>query len=266
MKKPNVLVFSGYGLNSEEETRFAFNWAGGAATIVHINDVIAKKSLLREYQILAFPGGFAYGDDTGAGNAYANKVRNHLWEELLQFIRCDRLIIGICNGFQILVNLGLLPATQKYGIREIGLMPNSSARYVVRFVDLKVETNKTPWLKDVDFLSIPVANGEGRLSIPDDILLKLKRENQVALRFVKGDMCKYLHLRANPNGSVEDIAGLIDPSGKILGLMPHPERAMFFVHMPHWPFVKEMYKRRGKIIPKEGPGLAIFRNAIKHFS
>lgn len=266
MKKPKVLVFSGYGLNSEEETKFAFDWAGGSCDIVHINDIITKKSLLSNYQILAFPGGFAYGDDTGSGNAYALKVRNHLWDQLMKFIEKDHLVIGICNGFQILVNLGLLPATKKYGEREVGLMHNKQARYVVRFVDLKVETEKTPWLRDIASLSIPVANGEGRLSIPENILESIKKRDMIALRYFKGEMSTYLDLPANPNGSIENIAGLIDPSGKILGLMPHPERGMFFVQLPNWPLLKVQYKRQGKPLPKAGSGLKIFQNAIKYFS
>lgn len=264
--KPKVLVFSGYGLNSEEETKFAFDWAGGSSDIIHINDIIEKRYSLADYQILAFPGGFAYGDDTGSGNAYALKVRNHLWSDLLKFIDEDNLIIGICNGFQILVNLGLLPATKKYGTRDVGLMHNKQARYVVRFVDLKVETKKTPWLKGIEYLSIPVANGEGRLSIPDDILASLKKNDLIALRYYKGEMSTYLNLVANPNGSIEDIAGIIDKSGKILGLMPHPERGMFFVQLPNWPLLKEKFKRAGKKIPLEGSGLKIFQNAIRYFS
>jgi len=174
-------------------------------------------------------------------------------------------VIGICNGFQILVNLGLLPATKKYGEREIGLMPNIQARYVVRFVDLKVETKKSPWLDSIDTLSIPVSNGEGRLCIPQNVLKSLKRNSQIALRYTRSEMCNYLDFPANPNGSEEDIAGLIDKSGKILGLMPHPERAMFFTQLPNWPFLKEEYKRQGKKIPKEGPGLQIFKNAVSYF-
>lgn len=266
MKKPKVLIFAGYGLNSEEETKFAFDWAGGSGDIVHINDIIENKSLLSKYQILSFPGGFAYGDDTGSGNAYALKVRNHLWDELVNFVKKDHLVIGICNGFQILVNLGLLPALKDYGEREVGLMPNIQARYVVRFVDLKIETQKTPWLNGLHNLSIAVSNGEGRLSIPADILSSLKRNKLIALRYYKGEMSTYLDLPENPNGSVENIAGLIDPSGKILGLMPHPERAMFFTQMPNWPLVKEQYKRQNKKIPLEGSGLKIFQNAIKYFS
>src|SRR3990167_1842143 len=137
MRKPKVLVFSGYGLNSEEETKYAFDWAGGLSDIVHINDLIDGRYSLNNYQILAFPGGFAYGDDTGAGNAYALKVKNHLWESLMEFIKKDKLIIGICNGFQILVNLGLLPALNgHYGRREVALLHNTAAVYSDRWVDL----------------------------------------------------------------------------------------------------------------------------------
>ena len=162
--KPKVLVFAGYGLNCEEETKFAFDFTGAISDIVHINDVIDKKKKLSNYQIIAIPGGFAYGDDTGAGNAYANRLRNHLFDEILKFIRLDKLVIGICNGFQVLVNLGLLPALgKKYGERQMGLMPNEIPRYTVRFVDLKCENDKSPWLKDIKTLSIPVSNGEGKL-------------------------------------------------------------------------------------------------------
>src|ERR1017187_9951555 len=120
--KPKVLIFSGYGLNCEEETKFAFDLAGANTDIVHINDMIDKKYSLKNYQILAFPGGFANGDDTGAGNAFANKLKNHLWDDLLTFFQKNSLTIGICNGFQIISNLGLLPAlNNKYGKRETAL-------------------------------------------------------------------------------------------------------------------------------------------------
>jgi len=264
--RPKILVFSGYGLNCEEETKYAFDWVGGKADIVHINDLIGGDYKLNNYQIIAFPGGFAYGDDTGSGNAYALKIKNHLWKDLLSFIKQDKLVIGICNGFQVLVNLGLLPGFKnEYGIRKIGLMPNKSARYVVRFVDLKVETDKSPWLTGLKRFSIPVANGEGRLCIARENLKLLIQKKMIALRYVKGEMCKYLNLPANPNGSVEDIAGICDETGRILGLMPHPERAMFFTQLPNWSLVKEQYKRIGKEIPKEGPGMKLFRNSVEYF-
>jgi len=265
MKKPKVLVFSGYGLNCEEETKFAFELAGGQADIVHINDLIDGLKKLSDYQILAFPGGFSYGDDTGSGNAFAGKLKNHLWKDLEKFVKGDNLVIGICNGFQILSNLGLLPALNfRYGLREMALLHNDNARYTVRWVDLKVK-NESPWLKGIDNLPVAIAHGEGRLYADPRKLAAIKRKNLVALKYVMGEICGYQNLPANPNGSVDDIAGITDESGRILGLMPHPERAMFFTQLPNWPLLKEKYKRDGKALPKYGPGLQIFKNAVDYF-
>lgn len=267
MIKPKILVLTGYGINCEEETKFAFDICGGNSDIIHINDLIKAKKKLAQYQILAVPGGFAYGDDTGAGNAYAHKLKNHLWENILQFIQNDKLIIGICNGFQILVNLGLLPAiNKKYGTRQIGLMPNEIPRYTVRFVDLICVNSKSPWLKKINNLSIPVANGEGKLYADQLTLKEINKKNLIAFRYFQGEMCNYLNLPASPNGSIEDIAGLTDESGRILGLMPHPERAMFFTQLPNWPVLKQHYIRHGKKLPKKGPGIKIFENGIKYFN
>jgi phosphoribosylformylglycinamidine synthase len=125
MAQPKAIVLSGYGINCEGETSHAFRLAGARAEIVHINDLVDGRQGLTEYQILAFPGGFSYGDDTGSGNALAHRIRNHLWEQVLTFIRGDRLAIGICNGFQIMVNLGLLPAVGgEYGRRQVALIHN----------------------------------------------------------------------------------------------------------------------------------------------
>jgi len=264
--KPRVLVLSGYGLNCEEEMRFVFETAGGIADIVHVNDLIAGRYTLSDYQILTIGGGFSYGDDTGAGNAYANKLRNHLWKELLEFVRRDTLVLGICNGFQILVNLGLLPALDgQYGKRELGLMPNDIPRYTVRFVDLKVADTKSPWLQNMDTFSIPVSNGEGKLYASEEVVKKMQENKVIALRYTKGAMCEYLTLPANPNGSIDDIAGITDETGRILGLMPHPERAMFFTQMPNWTLLKEEYLRKGQELPEYGSGLQLFTNGVEYF-
>ena len=265
--KPKVLVFSGYGLNCEEETKYGFELVNGIADIVHINDLIDGRIKLSDYQILAVPGGFSYGDDTGSGNAYANKLRNHLWSDLLRFIKQDKLVIGICNGFQILVNLGLLPALNyEYGARTVALMPNNSARYTVRFVDIKAESNKSPWVKGIDTLSIPIAHGEGKFYAKKEVLKELNRKKLIVFRYFKGEACKYQNLEANPNGSLEDVAGITDETGRILGLMPHPERALFFTQMPDWPLLANQYRRLGKKLPQEGPGMKIFKNAVNYFS
>lgn len=267
INKPKVIVLSGYGLNCEEETKLAFELNGAVGDIVHINDIIDGKYKLADYQIMAIGGGFAYGDDTGAGNAYANRLRNHLWNDIQQFVKDGKLIIGICNGFQILMNLGLLPALKmQYGKREMGLMPNDSARYTVRFVDVKNE-NKTnsPWLKNLDAFSIMVSNGEGRLVADEKVMKEVNKKGLVAFRYYMGPMAQYLDVRYNPNGSIEDIAGLTDETGHIIGLMPHPERAMFFTQMADWGLMKEQLKRAGKPLPEFAKGLQIFKNAVQYF-
>lgn len=263
--KPKVLVFSGYGLNSEEETAYSFELAGAKAKIVHINDLVDGISKIDDYQILAFPGGFAYGDDTGAGNAYANKLRNHLWEEVERFVNKDRLVIGICNGCQVVANLGLVPAFDRhYGERQIALTNNDSARYNTRWVDLEVKT-KSPWLEGIEALSLPVAHGEGKFFATEENLKQLEEKGQVALKYVKGPMSSYLDLPANPNGSIMDIAAITDETGRILGLMPHPERGIFFVQRPDWGVRKEELARRGEALPEFSDGLQIFRNAVQYF-
>lgn len=262
---PKVLVFSGYGLNSEEETAYGFELAGAKADIVHINDLVDGLFDMDDYQILSFPGGFAYGDDTGAGNAYANKVRNHLWEKLSSFIAKDKLIIGICNGCQIVANLGLVPAfNNAYGERQVALNYNQSARFVTRWTDMKV-MNRSPWLRGIENLSLPVAHGEGKFYADETNLKKLHEKKQIALIYYEGTISKYLELPANPNGSVDDIAGITDETGRILGLMPHPERGMFFVQRPDCFLLKEKYRRNGEKIPQFSDGLQIFKNAVQYF-
>ncbi len=264
--KPKVLVFSGYGLNSEEETAYGFQLAGADSEIIHINDIVENKNMLKQYQILAFPGGFAYGDDTGAGNAYANKIRNHLMERIAEFVQNDKLIIGICNGCQIIHNLGLVPAISKqYGERTVALVNNDSARLITRWTDMKV-VSKTPWLAGVETLSLPIAHGEGKFFTDKNTLKKLHKNKQIALQYVLGEMSNYLDLPANPNGSIDDIAGITDETGRILGLMPHPERGMFFTQLPNWQMTKERLIRENKKLPTEAPGLQIFKNAVKYFN
>ncbi len=264
MARPKVLIFSGYGLNCEEETKFAFEQAGGRADIIHINDVIEAPKRLADYHILAFPGGFSYGDDTGAGNAFANKVQHHMQSELAKFVERDTLTIGICNGFQIIANLGLVPAIDRQPKRAVALTHNDGARYVARWVDVKVE-NKSPWLEGITEMSLPVAHGEGKLVSDPATLKQLKVNNQVALRYFKGDVCDYSDLPVSPSGSTDDIAGLTDETGRVLGLMPHPERATAFTHLPHWPLLAQRCKREQKDVPEAGPGRQLFQNAISYF-
>lgn len=250
-----VLVFSGYGLNCEEEARYGFELVGADAEIVHINDIIDGKVKLEKYQILAFPGGFAYGDDTGSGKAYANRVKNHLSKELARFIKSKKLIIGICNGFQILTQIGLLPGALTF---------NESNRYSDRWTDMEVEGN-SPWLRGVTKLSAPIGHGEGRYIADKKTLANLKKEKTVALRYVKGEMATYQDLPANPNGATENIAGVLSHEGRVFGLMPHPDRALFATTLPNWPVLLERAKRSDEVFDEYGPGLQIFKNGVDYF-
>ncbi len=254
--KPKVLVFSGYGLNCEEETKFAFELAGARADIVHINDLVDKKKKIKDYQILAFPGGFSYGDDTGSGKAYANKMRNHLMRDIEAHIKKGGLVIGICNGFQIITNLGLLPGALTF---------NDGARYQDRWVDVKIENNVSPWLKGIKTLSLPIAHGEGKYFADEKTLKDLNKNKDVAARYFKGDIAKYQNQIVNPNGALEDIAGVLSHEGRVLGMMPHPERALFITQLPQFSYLKEKAKREGKKLSEHGPGFQIFKNAVGYF-
>ena len=249
-RKPKVIVFSGYGLNCEEETKFAFEEAGGKADVVHINDVIADPKMLLKYNILAMPGGFSYGDDTGSGKAYGNRLNNHLGPILAEFLQRDTLVIGICNGFQILTAAGILPGALTY---------NESARYMDRWVDLQVE-GKSPWTKGMTTISVPIAHGEGKYVLPED------GNYNIAFKYVDGPMCEYQTLAANPNGAALDIAAVMSADGRILGMMPHPERGMFFHQRPDWQVLKESLIQQGKKLPTYGDGFALFKNAISYYN
>lgn len=245
--KPKILILAGLGLNCEEETKFVFDTVGGEATIVHLNDFIEKPSILKNFQILAVPGGFSFGDDMGSGKAYAGKLMNHASQEIHEFLKRDTLMIGICNGFQILTQAGILPG---------GLSFNSGGRYLDRWVDLKV-VGKSPWTKGIKTLSLPIAHGEGRY---------IKAKNtEVSLKYTKGSMCEYQNLSANPNGAEDNIAGVMSYEGRVLGLMPHPERGFFFTQRPDFTLEKEKLVRAGKKLPTYSDGYQIFKNGVDYF-
>ncbi|MEI8331332.1 MAG: phosphoribosylformylglycinamidine synthase subunit PurQ [Methanomicrobiales archaeon] len=256
---------SGFGINSEMETREVLSRAGMDADIVHINDLIAGRARLAEYRLLVFPGGFSYGDDTGAGNAYANRVRNNLWDDLLEFLDGDNLVLGICNGFQILANLGLVPAFDRHYSRDIALMPNWGGRLECRFVSLRPAADNL-WTRGIERIYCPVAHGEGNFSCSYETLLRIKRQKLIAFTYCREDLTPaYGEYPWNPNGSVEDIAGITSANGKVLGLMPHPERAMEFVNQYDWPLRKEEMRRKGAPVPSESMNMLLFRNAVAYF-
>ena len=252
---PKAIILAGYGLNCEEETARAFALAGVNPEIVHLADVIENPKQLSQVEILAIPGGFSFGDHTGSGRAYANKLKNHLGEVLQKFTERDTLTLGICNGFQILTHVGLLPGA---------LTHNTVPRYQDRWVDLQI-TGASPWLKNIETLSVPIAHGEGRYQADEQIIAELKHDQRIAAQYTEGEISDEFSLPANPNGSVEDIAGVLGSDGRVLGMMPHPERALFFTQLPHWPRLKEVYRRSGKKLPEYAGGLQLFKNAQAYF-
>jgi phosphoribosylformylglycinamidine synthase len=255
-KNPKVLILAGYGLNCEDETKYAFDLAGADSDIIHINDLIESSSIMKKYQILVIPGGFSYGDDTGSGLAYANRLKHHLGKEVSDFVERDKLILGICNGFQILTQLGLLPGA---------LLHNNSVQYIDRWVDVKV-SGQGPWLRGIDEMSLPIAHGEGRYYAPRKTLTQIQADQAKALTYIHGKSCEFQSLPANPNGSLENIAGITSRDGRILGMMPHPERAVSFYQTPFWPNLQEEHKKQGKKIDDIGPGLKLFKNAVGYFN
>lgn len=277
--KIKVAVMSGFGINCERETQYAFELAGKTVGVqvradrLHINNLIQGEDILgnplslKDYHILAFPGGFSYGDDTGSGNAYAKKVRDNLWGDIREFIESDKLVIGICNGCQISSILGIAPALNRdYGRQEVDFKHNDSVQYECRWVNLKNNSSKSIFTKGIDYLFLPVAHGEGKFDADPDVLSEIESKGLVAFTYVKPDYSpangKFPH---NPNGSIHNIAGITDESGRILIMMPHPERAVRFTQLPDWTKLKQLLLREDKPIPEYGPGLKIFQNAVSYF-
>ena len=266
MSKAKVMVLSGYGLNCEEETLHAFQKNGIDGVIRHINDLIETPKELDQFQVLAIPGGFSYGDDTGSGNAFAQKMKLSLWDHLKKFVERDTLTIGLCNGCQIVANLGLTPpANQNLGERLVAVTYNMSARYQCRWINLKAAGSNSPWLKDIDTLHIPVAHGEGRFMMEKSVLDSLKSSKQIAFQYVKDGKPANGEFPYNPNGSMDDIAGITDPSGRVLALMPHPERGMYMWQRDDYHELKDTAQRAGRDLPEESDGMKIFANAARYF-
>ncbi|MFH1501331.1 MAG: phosphoribosylformylglycinamidine synthase subunit PurQ [archaeon] len=273
MAQARVLVWAGEGLNCEAETEYAFNRVGGLAEQVHVNDFLSNPKMLRDYQILAGPGGFSYGDHTGAGKVLANRLRR-AQDEIFRHVDNGRLVIGICNDAQVLAKMGLAPALGKrYGERQVAFIDNDpvegnpNGRYWNRWVDLKYNSG-SPWTRGVGIISMPMAHGEGNFYASPEVLAEIKEKGLIAARYVKDEICMYEDLVANPNGSLDDIAGIFDETKNVLLQMPHPERAQDQCHRPDWMWSKERIKRifgREKM-PEEGEGLAIFRNGVSYFS
>jgi len=275
----NVLVLTGYGLNCDHETAHAFALAGARPSRVHINALIDGSVDLDNFQILVFGGGFSWGDDHGAGVVQAVRMKTNIGDNILKFIDNKNLIIGICNGFQTLVNLGLLPGFDlDYTRRSVALAFNDCGNFRDQWVGLKVNSDAACiFTKGVENLELPVRHGEGKFYSDAPTIRRLEADNQVVLQYAAADLAVAdlavahdepagLEFPDNPNGSVADIAGICDPSGRIFGLMPHPEAFHHPTNHPDWAREKEVALRRGKPWPT-GPavGLKLFENAVNYF-
>ncbi len=258
--QPRTLILRTAGVNCDRETAHAFELAGANTEFVHLNRILEKPTLIREFQIMAFPGGFSYGDDIAAGRILANQVRHHLASEFAEFISAGKPIIGICNGFQVLVKTDLLPGRLAGQSGQTAtLAHNDCGRFVDRWVHLASRPSKCVWTRGIDRLELPIAHGEGKFIPRDESIRKALWDNgQVALVYVNADGSPARGVApANPNGSVDDIAGICDATGLVFGLMPHPERHVDPTQHPAW--------TRNAALPTEGQGLQVFRNAVKHF-
>jgi len=267
MTKPKALVLTGYGINCDHETKFAFEAAGGEAERVHINDLIENMRKLSDYQILAFPGGFSYGDDIASGRVLGNKFISNLKDDLKRFVEDGKLVIGICNGFQVITKCGLITDDEKPLERQRATLTyNDSNRYEDRWVHLNAATENCVFTRGIDKMYLPVAHGEGKFFATDEVLQNLNDNGQIVLRYAKEDgSLADGSYPENPNGAPEDIAAVCDRTGRAFGMMPHPERFLSFINHPRWTAIKERLLREGKEIPEVGDGLAIFKNAVSYF-
>lgn len=273
MTTTRALILTGYGLNCDYETDHALTLAGAESRRVHINELLRPKGshaavCLSDFHILVFGGGFSWADDHGAGVILATKIKFNIGNQLDRFINEGKLVIGICNGFQSIVNLGLLPGFDgDYKKRQVALTFNDSGNFIDTWVSLKVNrASPCIFTKGISQIELPVRHGEGKFyALPEDIK-RLMDNNQVVMQYSgnNGEPAEG-EWPLNPNGSLKDIAGICDPTGRIFGLMPHPEAFHDYTNHPDWVRKRERLKREGqKIRNREGDGVKIFRNAVEY--
>ena len=269
---PRALILRAPGTNCDLESGFAFERAGARAERLHINRVLESPALLQEFQILCLPGGFSYGDDLGAGRILGNQIRHHLFDWLREFKAAGKLVLGICNGFQILTKSGILLETAT-GAAQPSAAPNelcppatltgnASGKFEDRWVRLRVTSDKCVFFAGIESMYLPVAHAEGRFVARDEqVLAELETAGQLALKYAPLDLSGLARADVpypdNPNGAMADVAGVCDATGRVCGLMPHPERFIDRTQHPRW---------TREPLAEEGDGLRVFRNAVRYFS
>ncbi len=252
-----VLVLKGLGLNCEVETAAAFRAVGAQVELVHLLDLLDGRSRLTDFSIVAFPGGFAFGDHLGAGFVFANKIRWRLYDQFVRFVEDGGLVLGICNGFQTMVRLGMLPGFDgDYRTPRATLAPNERLGYWDTWVRLEANpASPCVWTRGIDKMYLPSRHGEGRfLTADDEVRDRLEREQLIAVRYVDETGGPTEAWPDNPNGSPGGIAGVCDPTGRIFGLMPHPDAYLYPFQHPQ--------AFRGEGPEEQGEGLAVFRNGV----
>lgn len=262
---PQVLVLRAPGTNCDKETAYAFERAGGAARRTHVRELLDNSSLLEEHQILCLPGGFSYGDDIASGRILGNQLRERLADAMLSFRDAGNLVLGICNGFQVLMKTGLLDIDDADASPMATLAWNDSGRYEARWVKLAVAPGECVMLDGMDEVEMPVAHAEGKFLVRDEpALQELAAQGRLVLRYTSEANAPELSHKAatpypaNPNGASGDIAGICDRSGRVLGLMPHPERFIDSHQHPQW-------TRQQQPSSEPTAGLRLFKNAVAYF-
>ena len=266
MSSPRVLILRAPGTNCDEETAYAFELAGASAERVHVNRLIENPALQDRYQILCLPGGFSYGDDIAAGRILASRLDRHLRDMVQAFVtgNGDRLVLGICNGMQVLMRLGVLTTEIEHdGPLAATLTWNNHGRFEDRWVHLAVDETSCVFTKGIERMYLPMAHAEGKfVAANQGVLDQLRAQGRLAVRYAQGETGgvenEVLAFPANPNGGDANVAGICDASGRVFGLMPHPERHIDPMHHPAWT------RRRQQ--PAEGDGMAMFRNAVQWFA
>ena len=259
MEQVKAVVLRAAGVNCDVETQHALTLAGAKAERIHINRIIENTALLDEYQILVFPGGFSYGDDVAAGKILANQVVHHLAQAIRKFIDDGKLVLGICNGFQVLVKTGILPGINgsepDVTDQPLSITNNDSGKFEDRWVHLAPAADRCVFIDPDERIYLPIAHAEGKVVAADAQTLEdVKSAGHVAFRYVDADGNEG-SFPVNPNGSMDSIAGLTDSTGRVLGLMPHPERHVHPTQHPHWRRLKQ----------KNNPdGMIIFNNAVNY--
>jgi len=262
MPTPNVLILRAPGTNCDAETAFAFEAAGARAELLHVNRLLESPSLLTKFEIVCLPGGFSYGDDVAAGRILANQIQHHLADALAEFKAAEKLILGICNGFQVLLKSGILIEPDECDGSQATLTYNDSGKFEDRWVQLAAGESNCVFLEGVESMYLPVAHAEGKFVARDEkALSELNDAGRLVLRYrhLSGDAdpTSAVSYPDNPNGSMLDVAGICDASGRVFGLMPHPERHIDPTQHPRW--------TRGEA-REVGDGMKMFQNAVAYFA